>query len=1057
MLGSTNKKLRSAGALIALLLTSCFAGYFYCELVANPDMQYYPYAWRAHWITAPFKSANACFRKRLLLSEVPRSAYLAVAADNFFEIEVNGEHAKPFFAPSRYATWITEQSVYTEIGYPRRGSVAWIFDIKPLLHPGLNAIAIRVQSDQGAPQLAVQGQVSGINQIPILSDANWRCWPRSASKEDLNWDQPGFLDASWPAALDSGRAADDAVDGDPAVLTSPVAGMFVRSPDAEVAPVFHRKLHVDSGVQNGWIRISSFCSYDLSVNGRLLYSNALLNRYDGYPWAKRGNTDSIARIEGATHLTDQYPTNALKRRIDMVLLKNVFQAGDNDLAITLHDGPVPEARNAKTFWLQGMVESAGKYAPIVSDSSWTAGSGGQTHALPGPYAAPSNLEYSFAHFAGKYDPGLAFPKTVAFYDATIFLVLGLFSLAFALLAKGRGILLARLPLLLPAIVLVTGYALQVMFANSTQNRFFVTPQYSFYVLEAAAIAAGVAILAALLDQFRAVRAAFEREAPIGWWPRVRPWVSWAILACILGIGLAICVHGLAQDKLLADEYVSLLAARGILRHGVPIYENTGIFYTRSSLFHYLLAGVMAVFGEQNIGALKMVPVLWHLAAAALVFIWGRQLKGEKAGLLAAMLAALSPFAIYFAREIRFYSQFEFFITLTFYFLWRALQKPESDGYKVATLLAYSGAYLSQQFAFALLPALFLVALFSGQLRAWFRGWPLAAVAFAIAVMALDAAAYFLYCQTYLPFVDAESVSLLGFHADVLEVLPMMLLSGLERAQLAIGAAYLLGALCMLIGLVRSASLRQRATKGGWTWWAYLYLVGLTTILITALLASRPTPRYIVHLVPIVCLTAACGVDWFASMLGRAVAAFGGRLSAAMVRFAFAAGCVLLLVAAGRPVRTWDTTKRVEVRDLTDAIAFLKRHAQPTDKLVILSPEAAMYEFDRCDYMWRPKKGSVFKYVASNGQMRERNSGAVVLDNADKLRALMANSERIWILAQTQNLEEKGRSPSGELSMFVADNFKAAYEPLGITIMVWDRASGHYRNSMNDFGNDRAGF
>jgi len=1061
--GGKSRVAYALAAILSLVVTATLAGYFHTEAFYNPDTEYYSFPWRATWIKAPFPGATACFRKEILLSERPRSAYVAAAVDNFYEIEVNGEHVKPFFMPSRYATWVTEQSIYTEVGYPRRRQIGWIYDLKPLLHPGLNVIAFKVESDEGAPMIALQGEIVGSNITPIISNGTWKCWPHADSQEDVSWDQAKYVDASWPNAIDTLNRVNVSVDGLPIVFTEPPKGLFIRSAQSDLGSVsFHSTLHMSSDHQDCWLRLGTMSSYDLSVNGRMLYSNAMLNRYDALPWVKRGNTDALMRIEGASHLTGQYPSNLLKRRVDVFILKNIFNAGDNDFTVTLHDGPVPELRTTKTVWIDGYAKTNGKFIPINTDLGWTAqsnGNGPVTRVVADSTVSYSDLVDSVSHLAGKFDPGLGFTHRLLAIDALLLVALSLFTVLNSFLfRKDADSIWSRIPLLAPAIVLSVAYGWQVLFANSIENETFVSAEYAVWTLW---IAAGVALLSFLLqllpDRPKVSGLAAEGGRRSAAWIKRRTVVSVIILGAIVLGAAVLYTRALGNEKLLADEYVSLVAARGILRHGIPIFEHTGIIYTRSSLYHYLLAFVMLISGQQNFVAAKFLSTLWQLATIVLVFVWGRQLKGEKVALAAAALVAFSPFVVYFAREIRFYSQYEFFVTLTFYFLWRATQHPERQWYRVATLLAFSGAYLSQQLAFALLPAMFLVPLFSGQLRLWFRGLSLVAVLFAILVMGLDALAYFVYCQTYLPYVDAETVSLLALHNDVWEVLPSMLLSGYERTGFAVGTAYTAGAIFVIVGLFRSAALRLRATTNGWTWWSFLYLTSLSTMLLTTLVASRPTPRYIVQLVPLVVLAAVCGLDTFASVISRSTSGSRGRFSGSLVRLAFAGGCALLLVSAYRPLRTWNTTSRNDVRDLTDAVDFLKKHALPSDKLIVLSPEAALFMFDRCDYMWRPKKGSVFKYIARDGIMRERNSAAIVMDNDDKLRATMANSDRVWIVAQTQNLAEKGRSPSGELSMFVMNNFKVAYEPIGMTVMVWSRDDGHFRNTITDFGYDKAGF
>ena len=75
--------------------------------------------------------------------------------------------------------------------------------------------------------------------------------------------------------------------------------------------------------------------------------------------------------------------------------------------------------------------------------------------------------------------------------------------------------------------------------------------------------------------------------------RVPPWV-WLLGLCALGLGLRL--YGIDAQPPQADENVSWDAARGILRTGGPLAVS-GVLYTRSPLYHYLLAGWLAAFGD----------------------------------------------------------------------------------------------------------------------------------------------------------------------------------------------------------------------------------------------------------------------------------------------------------------------------------------------------------------------------------------------------------------------------------------------------------------------------
>lgn len=1064
-------------AFIGFLTCVLFGGYFYTQFSYNPSTDFYPYMWRAPYLKAPFPGKLVCFRKVLFLSDEPVNAFVAISARNFYQLKVNGKNVKPFFRPSRYVSWMADQSAYTEIGYPRRDELATIYDIRTSLIRGRNVISVKVQADDATPMVAVDGRILGTRTVDIGTDESWRCAPEPQTRINVKWEASNFEDADWLHAVATLEKPDVSADGDISIFEEPVGGIMLRpasTPAGEV--IFRGRVNVPASLQTGWMRLSTSCPYDLSVNGRMVYSNSLINRYDGFPWTKRGEdsafgaggapggqdpaeeTDAYARIEGTGHLNSEYPSSVQQRQIDNYLIKDVFRLGTNEIQVALHDPPIRELRNIKEFWLNGRVVSGERVIHFNSDLGWESRSLRSERWLPAVAGSPITRSFVLdarRHFPGKLDPGIGFSARVLYTDGFLLLVLLITEYLAFKVDRSVAWTWSRLPWNVVGVIFGSGYFLQVVFASSTQTEFFQSPGYAALVL---AVATGAATITLFLERLSRKQTypptlSAERNSTTSGSSGWQKAVPWLFLVAISSVAAAFYARSVGASQLLADEYVSILASKGILRHGIPIYDLTGIVYTRSSLYHYLLALVMLFGGVQNIAAFKLFSGLWMLLTVGLVFFWARELKGNKAAVLAALLTALSPFTVFFAREIRFYTQLGFFTTLTFFLLWGAIRNPDKPGWRVATMLSFACAYLSHQFAIAAVPAIFGIAVFSGQLKLWLRGWPLAAFLFAVIAMALDAVAYFVYCQTALPYVDVESVSLLAVHTDGLEMLPSMLLSGYERTQLVVGVAYLAGAVPTFLTPIGQKVLAL-PSRINWNWPSFLYAATLPTIAVTTLIASRPTPRYIVHLYPLVALTAACVV---VACIERLKDQNGSWFRAIAMNATAWACAILLFVSSYRPERTWNTTIRSSERDLTFAIGFLKEHALATDKLIVVNAEASMVAFDRCDYMWRPRRGSVFKYIGKDGVARERNSAGIVIDNADRLRTIMGRKDRIWIVAQSSNLEEGGSTAAGELAQFVNRNFKVATESLGMTVLFWDPNDGHYRNVIVDHGYARSGF
>ncbi len=80
---------------------------------------------------------------------------------------------------------------------------------------------------------------------------------------------------------------------------------------------------------------------------------------------------------------------------------------------------------------------------------------------------------------------------------------------------------------------------------------------------------------------------------------------------------------------------------------------------------------MGLFGRSEF-ALRYLSVAFGVLMVALLIRFGRETGGKRMGLWAGSFAALSPFYVAYAQEVRMYAMVKFFATASVYFLWRLL-------------------------------------------------------------------------------------------------------------------------------------------------------------------------------------------------------------------------------------------------------------------------------------------------------------------------------------------------------------------------------------------------
>jgi hypothetical protein len=103
-----------------------------------------------------------------------------------------------------------------------------------------------------------------------------------------------------------------------------------------------------------------------------------------------------------------------------------------------------------------------------------------------------------------------------------------------------------------------------------------------------------------------------------------------------------------------DEFYHLLAANSRLADGDMCIAECLHPYNRGGLFTMLVAGAIGIFGDSLVSA-RLVPLLGGLLLTVGVFAWTWHVAGRTAAVVAGLLVALSPEAIFISQFIRFYA------------------------------------------------------------------------------------------------------------------------------------------------------------------------------------------------------------------------------------------------------------------------------------------------------------------------------------------------------------------------------------------------------------------
>ena len=334
-------------------------------------------------------------------------------------------------------------------------------------------------------------------------------------------------------------------------------------------------------------------------------------------------------------------------------------------------------------------------------------------------------------------------------------------------------------------------------------------------------------------------------------------VLWA-LAGLTGIGIAIRFASLGVQSYHHDEVIT--AARVIPGDFVDMLRQVKESESNPPLYYMLAWAWAKAFGTGEIG-LRSLSALFGAATVPVAFLIGRELVGNRGGLIAAALVAVNPMLIWYSQEARSYSLLVFFGALALLFFVRALRdRRESDLalWALASALALCSHYFAV-FAVAIEAAWLLVALRSS----WRSVLPMvgAVVAVGLALLPLIVAQV---NPTHIGWIDHSPLSTRIFETGVsfLAGETGHVIAEPPRERYALIPAALIGVAVLLATLRGSPRERHGAALG--------LVVGAGVVLLASA-AALTGKDYIVerNLLPaLVPLTAAVAIGFAATRARR---------------------------------------------------------------------------------------------------------------------------------------------------------------------------------------------
>lgn len=200
-----------------------------------------------------------------------------------------------------------------------------------------------------------------------------------------------------------------------------------------------------------------------------------------------------------------------------------------------------------------------------------------------------------------------------------------------------------------------------------------------------------------------------------------------MLAVIVLIGLFFRVYGLNEREMWIDEHISALAAENILHKGVPRFDS-GFFYNRAFVFHYLEAFFLLVFGDIGI---RLLSVVFGVLTIILAYFIGKEYE-KAAGICASLFVSLLFIEIWYSGMARFWQMFQFMLFLSLFLLYKT-EKNEKYGYwAVLSLLILIDTHIAGLVLMPVFVYVFTFAFFRGK-----KNWKLIVIPVLLGLYALN--------------------------------------------------------------------------------------------------------------------------------------------------------------------------------------------------------------------------------------------------------------------------------------------------------------------------------
>lgn len=971
-----------------------------------------PIEWEAEWIKAPEPSYQAFFRRTLDLPFLPEQAWIAISSNDYI-LYVNGvEVARNRYVNNLGQGFQTRGNLRSQASYSTSADLSRAPELRRspnqekltpynisligALRPGRNVIAIAIEDSQEAPSFSATGEIRD-NTHSVSLDTRAEDWRASIKPQRigiLQWFASPAHREGWASAVRTEEDLDLFTTSEPNVWRAPPPEALMSGPTIAGHVAFRTTLTGMSwhGVERGaWIRIYSNWPYSITIDGR--------------PFVSAAPSRGLAARE-ITAFLDK-PESTIQVRLERP-----------DSAVNLGERP----RFAADFIVDGRQIAGSENWSVLADAGYGAGVEQWLPVSDGGKATDA-MRVALLTKLKPVDWSPTYWSIWAGLLAGSLAIWATMSLLVSPIANRHSIAPGRLAgglIAVPALAAILMSLTRLRYKESDTILWFHDPSNSA-ILGAGLIAVFGA--ATLLMTMRVAPAAVLSSANCAPRDRARI-VSTILLFAILGLATYLRMYNISVEDLQADENVSFDAARGIIRTGLP-EAVSGVLYTRSPLYHYMLAGWILLLGD-SVEVARSMSVAAGVGVIAVAYHFAMQLRtGRLLALALALWLAVDPWQIIVSLNIRFYQQMQFFGLLSFLFFLKGFVFSRDRRLQFWFFVFCTAATLSQEVFVTMFPGLCIAGYFYYRPFRLAEDWRIVAGTFAVlAITIVDIAIFQIMCLTQHVNVGTTSGSILQLHTLNVTAFASSFLNGTLRSHFF---------LTVLLAVV--LVMRTRTSNPGVGVGLVLVIVGMV---VTTILVVQVANRYMFVLKPVLLITVWAAVreivvDWSERLYPGHYGLILRQRWKGMVFAILGAAAV----ADSEAWRTLGSNTHKTILQHYEAYKYIAATMRPDDRVVSVSPMSAAIVLGKLDYYLMESLYFDEIYISRQNGIIDRWSGGQLISNVERLRQVFLENERVWVML---NVQEGGKF-SDELIRYLSGVTEVQKTFFGGEVYLWTRSTG----------------